>query len=159
VSPRIAPKSLPPDVVAGEAQSRRDAARLAAGGLDPYRLQHRPHECYDIKRADYVPAAPPDPAVPVPSFWYDLVLERDAEQRVQQGLSRRGRPSSTPVADPRSHAMATWSSWRRDAPPRWVPMLGRRALRRSFRACLAGSLSPPASGKTWAPTRMRTRSS
>jgi hypothetical protein len=110
VSPRISPKSLPPDVVAGEAESRRDAARLAAGGLDPYRLQHRPHERYDIKRGDYVPAAaPPDPAVPVPSFWYDLVLERDAEQRVQQGLSNpavAGRNPGVPSDPALDHQLA-----------------------------------------------------
>lgn len=85
MSPRIRPKPQPPDVIAAEAQSRRDAARLQSGGIDAYRLQHRAHEAYDAKRGAFVPADPPDPAVPVPSFWYDLLLERESEQRYSRG--------------------------------------------------------------------------
>jgi hypothetical protein len=111
LSPRIVPKQeqLPPDVVLAEAQSRNEAARLAGGGLDAYRLQHRPHERYDAKRGAFVPADPPDPAVPIPSYWHDLLLERESEQRVQQGLSNpavAGRDPGVPSDPALDHQLA-----------------------------------------------------
>lgn len=107
--PRIRPKQLPADVEIAEAQSRRDAARLQSGGIDAYRLQHRAHEAYDAKRGAFVPADPPDPAVPIPSFWYDLLLERESEQRVQEGLSNpavAGRDPGVPSDPALDHQLA-----------------------------------------------------
>jgi hypothetical protein len=82
---------------------------LQSGGIDAYRLQHRPHEAYDAKRGAFVPAGPPDPAVAVPSFWFDLLLERESEQRVQQGLSNpavAGRDPGVPSDPALDHQLA-----------------------------------------------------
>jgi hypothetical protein len=89
------------DAALAEAQLRDEVARQAAlqGSLDPYRLQHKPGERYDVAREEYLPAEPPGPDVVVPSFWFDLLLEREAAEREQRALRqphlrgpRPGRP-------------------------------------------------------------------
>jgi hypothetical protein len=107
VSPRYEPRlrrkpqGEPPDVAAAEARMRDEHSRLQAsqGGLDPYRLQHSPHERYDVAREQFLPADPPGAGVAVPSFWHDLLLERDAEERAQLTQGRELGDPSRPSTD------------------------------------------------------------
>jgi hypothetical protein len=80
---------------------RDEASRLGApqGGLDPYRLQYRPYERYDVAREEFLPADPLGADVRVPSFWFDLLLEREADQRVERAFASpllRGRDPGMP---------------------------------------------------------------
>src|SRR3954447_9995081 len=100
--PRIRPQQeLPPDVALAEARLRDEHSRQAAlqGSLDPYRLQHKPGERYDVAREEYLPAEPPGADVVVPSYWYDLLLEREAAEREQAAFASpllRGRDPGDP---------------------------------------------------------------
>jgi HK97 family phage major capsid protein len=95
------PSELPPDVAQAEARLRDEHARQAAlqGSMDPYRLQHKPGERYDVAREQYVAADAPGPDVIVPSFWRDLLLEREAAERAQQSFGRDQGDPARPAAD------------------------------------------------------------
>jgi hypothetical protein len=97
MSPRY-PVKPPRDVEPAEAQMREEASRQAAlqGSMDPYRLQRRPAERYDVEHEQYVAAEPP---AQVPSFWFDLLLEREAAVREQRAFASpllRGRDPGDP---------------------------------------------------------------
>jgi hypothetical protein len=81
------PVKQPRDVELAEAQMREEASRQAAlqGSMEPYRLQHRPNERHDVEHEQYVAAEPP---ARVPSFWFDLLLEREAAVREQRAFGR-----------------------------------------------------------------------
>lgn len=104
MSPRYRPRpkgDLPPDVEAAEARLREQAQRqsTAQGSLDPYRLQHRPAERWDAARQARVPAEPLPADAVVPSFWHDLLIEREAAEREQRSLGRDPGDPTRPAAD------------------------------------------------------------
>lgn len=95
------PDGLPPDVEQAEARLADEASRQAAlqGSLDPYRLQHRPAERYDVAAEAYVAAEPPAPDAFVPAFWRDLLLEREAAEREQAAGRDPGDPDRLAAED------------------------------------------------------------
>jgi Phage capsid family len=98
---RKPPQSDPPDVALADARMRDEHSRLAAlqGSMEPYRLQHSPHERYDVVSEQFLPADPPGADVRVPSFWHDLLLEREAEVRAQLAHGRDPGNAERPWAD------------------------------------------------------------
>ncbi len=102
MSPRITPKQAPiatawsPQEPGGESadvayavkRARAHASRVAStsGSLDPYSLQYRAHERYNVQTEKWEPAAPPGEGEQVPSFWHDLLLEAESEARALRSL-------------------------------------------------------------------------
>src|SRR6266540_6849232 len=77
---------LPPDVAIAEERLREHARRMRQHGLDPYFAQHSPTRRWNVEREEYEDAPPPPPGARVPSFWGDLCLEAESQQRAQHSL-------------------------------------------------------------------------
>jgi hypothetical protein len=106
MSPRYQPKQKPQpepppslEALAAEAQLRDEESRRAAaqGSLDPYRLQHSAGR-FDAANWRTV-EDPPAQDMLVPSFWHDLLVERESAERAQRAIfspALRGRDQGDP---------------------------------------------------------------
>jgi hypothetical protein len=101
LSPRIRPK-LPPDVEAGERTASRVRARLGTDAVtaDPYQAQHdRRLFASDAVTGEHRVVGELKPGTRVPSFFEDLLLEAESQQRADKAISSwayRGRDPGDP---------------------------------------------------------------
>ncbi len=154
--PRIVPKD-PPDVV--YAAKRARAAHSRTQGFDPYFTQHTPHKRYDVGRARYSDAPSPERDVAVPSFFGDLVLAHEAEQRELAALESpllRGKDQG----DPSNLASLNELAEARER-LKWVNEIGRYEQRDIGSGSTPDLLRPSAPGyliQTWGRAAAQTAS-
>jgi Phage capsid family len=95
-------ETVPADIAYATEHARREAVRVENSwrdALDPYKLQHSPLRRWNSRDERYEPCPPPDPGIAVPSYWRDLLLVQEADDRSAAALENpvlRGRDQGDP---------------------------------------------------------------